>query len=93
MIAMTGSGSAGYFIQDRTIVNMDGLISSYDYFLHLQAGTGADYLAALGVDHVFGNSYIVTDSDPYSAMLAGRLAEQAIFRDGDKVLVLWGFVR
>ena len=36
IIGMTGGGNTGYFIHDRTIVNMDGLINSYDYFHALQ---------------------------------------------------------
>ncbi|MEP6896538.1 MAG: hypothetical protein ABI986_13100, partial [Chloroflexota bacterium] len=37
IIGMTGGGNAGYFIHDRTVINMDGLINSYQYFQLLKA--------------------------------------------------------
>jgi len=32
LVGMTGGGNVGYFIRDRTIINMDGLINSFPYF-------------------------------------------------------------
>jgi hypothetical protein len=55
IIGMTGGGNAGYFIHDRTIVNMDGLINSYDYFRALQNGKAPDYLIQHGITIVFAN--------------------------------------
>ncbi|MBI2332763.1 MAG: hypothetical protein HYU84_11505, partial [Chloroflexi bacterium] len=43
VIGRTGGGNVGYFIKDRTIVNMDGLINSYEYFQILKAGEGPMY--------------------------------------------------
>ncbi len=91
-IAMTGSGSSAYFTQGRTLINLDGLINSYEYFRHMQNGTAPEYLAAIGVDYVFGNTYILTKSDPYAGIFEGRLVEEAVFRDGEKNLILWRFV-
>ncbi|MCX7754547.1 MAG: hypothetical protein N2117_04795 [Anaerolineales bacterium] len=65
VIGMTGGGSAGYFIRNRTIVNMDGLINSYPYFQSLKTGQAARYLADIGLDYVFANAYIITHSAPY----------------------------
>lgn len=65
LIGMTGGGNAGYFIRDRTVVNMDGLINSYAYFQALKAGKGGEYLSAMGLDYVFANQYIVTVTAPY----------------------------
>lgn len=65
IIGMTGGGNAGYFVHDRTIVNMDGLINSYAYFQAIKAGKAGDYLAKIGMDYVFVNYYIVTASSPY----------------------------
>ncbi len=73
IIGMTGGGNAGYFIQDRTIVNMDGLINSYAYFQAVQAEKGGQYLQEMGVQYVFGNYYILTESMPYRPNLASRL--------------------
>ncbi len=55
LIGMTGGGNVGYFIQDRTIVNMDGLINSYPYFLALRAGRADAHLQAIGMKYIFAN--------------------------------------
>ena len=65
LIGMTGGGNVGYFISGRTIVNMDGLINSYDYFLALQAGRADEYLANLGLDYIFSNPDILGNA-PYN---------------------------
>lgn len=74
LIGMTGGGNLGYFIADRTIVNMDGLINSYDYFLAHKEGRGDDYLAAMGLDYVFSNPNLLEDL-PYKGEFDGRLGE------------------
>jgi MFS family permease len=65
LIGMTGGGNAGYFIKDRSIVNMDGLINSYAYFQALKENQGGKYLASIGLDYIFANKYIITNSMPY----------------------------
>jgi hypothetical protein len=65
LIGMTGGGNAGYFIKDRTIVNMDGLINSYPYFQALKENQGGKYLANIGLGYIFANEYIITNSMPY----------------------------
>jgi hypothetical protein len=64
LIGMTGGGNVGYLMQGRTIVNMDGLISSYEYFQKLQAGEGADYLYDTGLRYVFANP-VLLEANPY----------------------------
>jgi hypothetical protein len=64
IIGLTGGGNVGYFIQDRTIVNMDGLINSYPYFQALQARTGGQYLYDIGLDYVLANP-VILDQQPY----------------------------
>jgi hypothetical protein len=73
LIGMTGSGANGYFIQDRTIVNLDGLINSLEYFRLLQTGQGDVLLDRIGLDYVYGSSIMLTDSDPYWELLDGHL--------------------
>jgi hypothetical protein len=65
IIGMTGAGSTGYFIKDRIIVNLDGLINSVEYFVHLQNATADQYFASIGGDYIFGNAYILQDTNPY----------------------------
>src|SRR3990170_599870 len=64
IIGMTGGGNVGYFIHDRTIINMDGLINSYPYFQALQARQAGAYLEKLGLDFVLANPTIL-DQQPY----------------------------
>ena len=73
IIGMTGGGNTGYFITDRTIVNMDGLINSYAYFEALQEGKASAYLQKMGMEYVFGNYYILTESMPYRPNLEDQL--------------------
>jgi hypothetical protein len=76
---MTGGGNVGYLMPGRTIVNMDGLINSYEYFEALQAGTGADYLYDTGLRYVFANPTLLA-ANPYRGQYSDRL----------EVLVDWG---
>ncbi len=55
IIGMTGGGTTGYFIQDRTIINMDGLINSNEYFTALQNRAAPEYLHQHGMQIIFAN--------------------------------------
>jgi hypothetical protein len=76
---MTGGGNVGYLMRGRTIVNMDGLINSPEYFEALRAGTGADYLYDTGLRYVFANRTLL-DSNPYRGQFSDRL----------ELMVEWG---
>ena len=91
LIGMTGAGSTAYFIHDRTIVNLDGLISNTDYFVSLQKSDADEYLAAHGLRYVFGNPYILLGSNPYQWIFKDHLLEYRTFVYGEKELVLWYF--
>jgi hypothetical protein len=69
VIGMTGGGNVGYFIHDRTIVNMDGLINSYDYFLALQKEEAPVYLGQRGVTIVFASPRLL-GLPPYNGQFA-----------------------
>jgi hypothetical protein len=73
LIGMTGGGETAYFIENRTIVNLDGLINSTEYFAALKAGTAGEYLEDMGLDYVFGNEFILLESTPYRDIFTGRL--------------------
>ncbi|NOY98760.1 MAG: hypothetical protein GXP40_06100, partial [Chloroflexi bacterium] len=85
LIGMTGGGNVGYFIHERTIVNMDGLINSKDYFQALQNGYADDYLEEIGLDYVFANPAIL-DGGPYRGQFVDRLGT-AIATYGKKGLM------
>jgi hypothetical protein len=78
MIGVTGGGNLGYFIQDRTIVNMDGLINSAEYYQSLRSGNAADYLYESGVDYVFANPSILTQLAPFKYQFKGRLIKTGV---------------
>ena len=86
IIGSTGGGVIAYFTHDRTIVNMDGLISSYPYYQMLRSGRGAEYLDSIGLNYVYGGEYVIKYSEPYVDMFTGRLkylkqiAGSALFR-------------
>ncbi len=84
IIGMTGGGNVGYLMPSRTIVNMDGLSNSYQYFQALQAGTGADYLYNSGMRYVFANPELLA-ANPYRGQYDGRLA--LVFHWGGKDLM------
>ena len=64
IIGMTGGGNIGYFIKDRTIINMDGLVNSYTYFELLKNKEAGKFLADQGMNYVMANLDIL-DSLPY----------------------------
>jgi hypothetical protein len=73
LIGSTGGGVLGYFTHGRTIVNMDGLISSFDYFKKLKAGIAAEHLDSIGLDYVYAGEWVLIYSEPYTDMFEGRL--------------------
>jgi len=72
LIGMTGGGNVGYFIRDRTIVNMDGLINSYSYFQANKNREGSDYLYNIGMDYIFANPNFL-EIQPYRGQYTDRL--------------------
>lgn len=72
-IGMTGGGVNAYFIEDRAILNLDGLVNGYEYFSLLQTGDAYQYLDEVGLDHVYGLNEMLINSDPYGWTFKGRL--------------------
>lgn len=85
IIGLTGGGNVGYFIQDRTVVNMDGLINSYDYFQALQTHTGGEYLQNIGLDYVLANP-IILDQQPYKGQFNEYLKPLKIYYGGKQLM-------
>jgi hypothetical protein len=79
-IGMTGGGLVAYFIEDRTIVNLDGLINSTAYFNAMKSGKATQFLDAIPLNYVFGKPYMLLESDPYNQILKGRLVEIGFIR-------------
>ena len=74
VIGMTGGGLTAYFVPDRTIINLDGLINSADYFRRLQDGEVSEYLIENNMKYVYGEELIFLDSDPYRWIFADTLS-------------------
>ena len=85
LIGFTGGGNVGYFIQDRAILNMDGLINSPEYFEHLQNGTAGEYLASIGLDYVLANPGIL-DRQPYDGQFNEYLHPTSVSYGGKQLL-------
>lgn len=85
IIGLTGGGNVGYFIHDRTIVNMDGLINSYDYFKALQDHTGGEYLQNIGMDYVLANP-VILDQQPYKGQFNEYLEPLKVYYGGKQLM-------
>ncbi len=87
IIGMTGGGSFAYFIHDRTVVNMDGLANSNEYFQAIKNGIGSDYLYNGGMRYVFANSTMLQGT-PYRGQYTDRLETVASWADKDLMRLL-----
>ncbi len=82
---MTGGGNAGYFIHDRTVINLDGLINSYEYFQLLKEKKAGEFLVNEGLDYILANSGLLNQL-PYKGQFAPYLKWMDV-RYGGKDLV------
>jgi len=87
IIGMTGGGNVGYFIKDRTIVNMDGLINSYEYFHALQSGEAPIYLRKHGMTVAFVNPRLM-ELPPYFGQFAPYFERYSSFGGKDLLYLL-----
>ena len=71
IIGITNAGGLGYFT-NRHIVNVDGLVNSYEFLESMKNYTSYLYLKQIGVNYIFiGPGY--DKYEPYKHMLSGRL--------------------
>lgn len=87
IIGMTGGGNIGYFVKERTIVNMDGLINSYEYFLALKAGEAPLYLREHGMTIIFANPRLLR-IPPYYGQFAPYLERYNSYGGKDLLYLL-----
>jgi hypothetical protein len=85
IIGLTGGGNVGYFIHDRTVVNMDGLINSYAYFQALQTRQAGEYLQAIGLDYVLANP-VILDQQPYKGQFNAYLEPLKVYYGGKQLM-------
>ena len=65
VIGLTGSGRTGYLLDEYTVVNLDGLVNSYEYFQALKSYMAVYYLTDIGLEYVIGSEPVVLHSSPY----------------------------
>ena len=85
VIGMTGGGNAGYFIHDRTVINLDGLINSYTYYQLLKEKKAGPFLANEGLNYILANSDLLNQL-PYKGQFAPYISLMDV-RYGGKDLV------
>jgi hypothetical protein len=73
VIGSTGGGKVAYYIHDRRIINLDGLMNSPRYFELMKECRASEYLDEIGLQYVLGAGYMVTQSDPYKCNIATHL--------------------
>jgi hypothetical protein len=73
VIGTPGGGSLSYFITDRVIVNLDGLMNSKEYFDGLRKSDTYEIMKNSNIQYIYANKYAVTESTPYAAIFNGRL--------------------
>jgi len=54
---------------------VDGLINSIEYFNALKSGTADKFLDNMNLDYVFGNPYMLLETDPYRDIFSGRVTK------------------
>lgn len=86
IIGTPGGGSLSYFIQDRTIVNLDGLMNSKEYFDALKKFDTHGLLQASQVEFIFANQNTLLNTSPYARIFAdcvepiGQVYGKSLFR-------------
>lgn len=89
-IGMTGGGTVAYFATNRTIINLDGLMNSVEYFKALKTGAADKFLEKIGMTYIFANEYVITSSDPYMTQFGGHLQRIGIIK-GPEMFTLFEF--
>jgi hypothetical protein len=87
IIGMTGGGVIAYFIHDRTIVNLDGLINSPEYFQALKDGKANDFIDRMNIRDIYANEYMILKSEPYADIFKGHLEKIDILSEMDQFML------
>jgi hypothetical protein len=73
VIGSSGGGIIAYFIQDRTIVNLDGLMNSVEYFTGLRVFKTEEYYKKINMKYVYANEYVIISGEPYIIIFEDHL--------------------
>jgi hypothetical protein len=91
IIGMTGGGTVAYFIGERTIVNLDGLMNSMIYFEAMKHDDVSDILINEKMRYIFSNEYMVTSSSPYQSLFKNQL-EKLTMIQGEERFTLFRYL-
>lgn len=75
VIGTPGGGTVSYFITNRTIVNLDGLMNSKEYFQALRKGDTSAYLRSVDLNFVYSNKYTLLETMPYQKVFSGCVSQ------------------
>ena len=89
IVGMTGAGSTAFFVNDRIIMNLDGLVNGQEYFDDLKNGSASKYLEQNNVMYVYGNQYILLQTDPYQENFQSLLEQSEITGEFGNKFILW----
>jgi hypothetical protein len=81
---VTGGGTLGYFLEGRSIVNLDGLANSNEYFRSSRNERGEDFLRSIGLDYVFSSQGMLPAAEPYLHTFDDNL--EAVASEGSMTL-------
>lgn len=73
LIACVEAGKLGYLANDRLIINLDGTVSSYEFFQQMKTQRTDKFFTKYGLDYVFGDRVAITLSEPYQYMFQGSI--------------------
>jgi len=90
VIGIAASGSTAYFIRERTIVNLDGLINGFEYFNRLQTDEALVYLKLIGTEFIFGRTKQMLEQQPYKDNFEGKLFPISQYSYDSYHATLWG---
>jgi hypothetical protein len=75
VIGTPGGGTVSYFITNRTIVNLDGLMNSKEYFRALRKGDTSAHLRSVNLGYVYSNKYTLLETMPYQKVFTGCVSQ------------------
>ena len=73
VIGTPGGGTLAYLIENRRIVNLDGLMNSPEYFNRLKAFETNEFMVNNNIQYIYANELAVFSSPPYAAIFTNRL--------------------
>ena len=79
IIGSTGGGVIAYFVHDRTIVNMDGLMNSNEYFQLMKSHDASQYFNRIKLSYVYANAVVINLSEPYVWLIKDQLTPIGVY--------------